>query len=300
MAGRPVDLGWMRILAAIGDVGSLTAAAQNLGLSQPAVSYQIRRIEEQIGVSLLKRQHRGVSLTPEGRRLFEIVSRSVAEIDQFALQFRNPIQKPVIRLHTDYAFSSLWLIPRMHSFQAFYPGMNIQLVATQRMERHELQEDDVAVVFGSRSEAGKDAVLLIPEKVAPVAARGMVNGRGGLGDVTALAREKLIHLDTPSPAPWFEWRSYFAAFGISRDVHEKYGDVSFNTYSLVVQAAIGQQGLAIGWLGLIDPLLAEGMLVTTGPELEAPDRGYWLLNAAGRNTPGERLSAWLMAEAGVS
>jgi putative choline sulfate-utilization transcription factor len=290
----------MRILAAIGNAGSLTAAAQALGLSQPAVSYQIRRIEEQIGVSLLKRQHRGVVLTPEGRRLFEIVSRSVAEIDQFALQFRNPTQKPVVRLHTDYAFSSLWLMPRMPGFQALYPGINIQLVAAQRTERQGLREDDVVVVFGSRAEAGQDAVLLIPEKVAPVCAGSFAGRQGGFGDVAALARQRLVHLDTPSPAPWFEWKSYFAAFGIARDVHDGHGDVSFNTYSLVVQAAMGEQGLAIGWLGLIDPLLADGMLVTAGPELEAPDRGYWLLDAAGRSALGGRLRAWLMAEAGLS
>jgi DNA-binding transcriptional LysR family regulator len=63
MAERPIDLGWMRIFAEIGSAGSLSSAAASLGLTQPAVSYQIRRLEEQIGVTLLTRQHRGVELT---------------------------------------------------------------------------------------------------------------------------------------------------------------------------------------------------------------------------------------------
>lgn len=299
MAERAVDLGWMRIFAEIGRVGSLSSAANTLGLTQPAVSYQIRRLEEQMGVALLTRQHRGVELTPAGQRLFDIVARSVGEIDDLARRLRSEVERPSIRLHTDYAFSALWLIPRMHAFRLLYPDMDIQIVATQRMERERSEQSDVAVVFGTRAEFGARAMLLLPEKVAPVCSQGFLDRNGPFREPADLARARLIHLDTAAPSPWFDWRSYFAQIGINREPHAGQGDLSFNTYSLVVQAALGEQGLALGWMGLVDPLLASGILAIAGPSLEAPDRGYWLLQPKARSPQSDQLGAWLLSEAGI-
>jgi putative choline sulfate-utilization transcription factor len=299
MAERPIDLGWMRIFAEIGRMGSLSSAAASLGLTQPAVSYQIRRLEEQIGVTLLTRQHRGVELTAEGQRLFDIVARSVDDIDQVTRRLRSEVERPSIRLHTDYAFSSLWLIPRMHAFRLLYPDMDIQIIATQRMERDRSGEGDVSVVFGSRADFGRDARLLLPEKVAPVCSPGFLERNGPFAAPADLARNRLVHLDTAAPSPWFDWRSYFSEFGIGREAYAGQGDLSFNTYSLVVQAALGEQGLALGWMGLVDTLLETGILSVAGPMIEAPDRGYWLLQPKSRTPQSEQLSAWMLAEAGV-
>ncbi|QFY62152.1 LysR family transcriptional regulator [Rhizobium grahamii] len=300
MAERPVDLGWMRIFVEIGKAGSLSAAAASLGLTQPAVSYQIRRIEEHLGMTLLKRQHRGVVLTQEGKRLFDIAARNVDEIDQLARHFRKGTARPAVRLHTDYAFSSLWLIPRMHGFRLIYPDMDIQIVATQRIERDSLEDGDLAVAFGSRAELGRDAVLLLPERVAPVCSRGFLDRNGPFADPGDLVRSRLIHLDTATPSPWFDWQSYFAQLRINREAYAVQGDISFNTYSLVVQAALGEQGLALGWMGLVDSLLESGILAIAGPELEAPDRGYWLLRPKKGSPQSERLGVWLMMEEGIS
>jgi putative choline sulfate-utilization transcription factor len=299
MAERPIDLGWMRIFAEIGGAGSLSAAAGALGLTQPAVSYQIRRLEEQIGVTLLKRQHRGVELTPEGQRLFDLVARSVDEIDQLTRRLRSEKERPSIRLHTDYAFSALWLIPRMHAFRLVHPDTDIQIIATQRMERHRSGEGDVSVVFGTRAEFGRDAKLLLPEKVAPVCSPGFIERNGPFETPADLARNRLIHLDTAAPSPWFDWRSYFAELGVGREAFAGQGDLSFNTYSLVVQAALGEQGLALGWMGLVDTLLSTGILSLAGPTLEAPDRGYFLLQPKGRTPGSDELGAWMLAEAGL-
>lgn len=299
MESRRVDLGWMRILAEIGKAGSLSAAARALGLTQPAVSYQIRRLEEQLGVSLLKRQHRGVELTPEGQRLFDVVAKSVSEIDQLARRLRNEADRPTIRLRTDYAFSALWLIPRMHVFRMLYPTVDIQIVATQRTQGNRSDDGDVAVVFGTQTEFERQAVLLLPERVAPVCTQGFLDRYGAISAPADLARARLIHLDAAEPSPWFDWRRYLAELGVSRNGHAEQGDVSFNTYSLVVQAAIGEQGVAIGWMGLVEPLLASGMLKIAGPTLEAPDRGYWLLPPRTRDAQSDLLAAWLTAEAGI-
>ncbi len=297
MAERPIDLGWMRMLVEIGRKGSLTAAAEELGLTQPAISYKIRRLEEELGIRLLKRQHRGVELTVEGARLLAVVERNVSEIDQMAREFKAP-QRPTIRIHTDYAVSSLWLIPRMQEFRALYPEINIQIAATQNPRQHNADRDDVLIVFGSRVEAGNNATLLLPEKVRPVCAPGFLDCPPKNITPKKLAQSKLIHLDSSWASTWFDWRSYLTDIGIDRSLGQGRGDISFNTYSLVVQSAIEGQGLALGWSGLVDELIRSGALIGVGPVLSAPERGYWLVHPQNRQSAAQKLVDWLLTHAG--
>ncbi|MBB4482354.1 choline sulfate utilization transcriptional regulator [Rhizobium etli] len=296
MSERPPELGWMRLFVEVARLGSFSAAATLLGLTQPAVSYQIRRLEQQFGVSLLRRQHRGVELTAEGERLLDIAARAVGDIDALARSFRLEAQRPVVRLRTDYAFSALWLIPRMDGFRLLHPETDIQIVATQRLAVGFRDEADVAVVFGTRAEFGAVGTLLLPERVLPVCTRGFLDRNGPFDDPGQLAGARLIHLDAPLPSPWFDWRTYFGEFSVLRGAHADRGDISFNTYSLVVQAALSEQGVALGWMGLVDTLLSAGMLLEAGPSLGARDRGYWLVPPRSPNVHSERLSTWLSNE----
>ncbi|MBX4949997.1 LysR family transcriptional regulator [Rhizobium binae] len=298
MSDRPPELGWMRLFVEVARLGSFSAAATLLGLTQPAVSYQIRRLEQQFGVGLLRRQHRGVELTAEGERLLEVAARAVGDIDALARSFRAEAQRPVVRLRTDYAFSALWLIPRMDGFRRLHPKTDIQIVATQRLAAGFRDEADVAVVFGTRAEFDAVGTLLLPERVVPVCTRGFLDRNGPFDDPRQLAGSRLIHLDAPLPSPWFDWRTYFAEFSILRDAPAGRGDISFNTYSLVVQSALSEQGVALGWKGLVDTLLSAGMLLEAGPSLDAADRGYWLVPPRSASAQSEKLSMWLMNEAG--
>ncbi|MBX5041888.1 LysR family transcriptional regulator [Rhizobium lentis] len=296
MSERPPELGWMRLFVEVARLGSFSAAATLLGLTQPAVSYQIRRLEEQFGVSLLRRQHRGVELTAEGERLLAVTAKAVGEIDALARSFRAEAQRPIVRLRTDYAFSALWLIPRMENFRHLHPETDMQIVATQRLAAGFRDEADVAVVFGTRAEFAAVGTLLLPERVVPVCTRGFLDRSGPFDDPGELAKARLVHLDASLPSPWFDWRSYFAEFSVLRDINAGRGDIRFNTYSLVIQAALSGQGVAIGWMGLVDTLLSTRMLVEAGPPLEAPDRGYWLVPPRSPNVHSEGLSAWLADE----
>ena len=292
MAERPINLGWMRMLEVIGRRGSLTAAAQELGLTQPAVSYQIRRLEDELGIRLLKRQHRGVELTPEGLRFYDVVSRHVLEIDALAAEIKG-VSRPTVRLHTDYAFSSLWLIPRMQEFRARFPDIHIQITASQNPPRQPATDDDVLVVFGSRADAGDDGTLLVPEHVRPVCAPGFLDGNPDGVTPEQLAGMKLIHLESSWSSTWFDWSSYLASLGVTRAPEHGRGDISCNTYSLVIQSAIGKQGIALGWTGLVDDLVGSGALVGVGPTLQAPDRGYWLVGCKDRKGAALKLADWL-------
>lgn len=295
----PVDVGWFRMFAETARHGSLSAAARKHGVSQPAVSYQIRQLEAAFGVPLFLRQHRGVALTPEGQRVLEVVENAVSGIDKLAEQFQAQVKRPALRLCTDYAFAALWLIPRLHGFRLLYPDLDIQIISAQRLEPDWAEGAEIAVAFGSRAQFAQMGQMLMPERVVPVCSRTFLDRADQ--PAALLSTAPLIHLDTASSSPWFDWESYFEGAGIRHQRPAGSGDVSFNTYAMVVQAALAGQGLALGWLGLVDALLTSGMLIRAGPERVAEDRGYWVLTAKSKQHPSaDHLADWLLREAGAA
>ncbi|MFN3634703.1 MAG: LysR family transcriptional regulator [Rhizobium rhizophilum] len=290
-----IDLAWMRLLVEIDRRGSLSAAAEALGLSQPAVSYQIRLLEQRVGLPLLHRLHRGVRFTEEGRRFLAIANRTVADVDSLQRSLRAARRRPTVRLATDYAFSSLWLIPRMHAFRQRHPEIDLQIVATQRLGQHWREDADLAVAFGTEGEFSPQGRLLMPERVVPVcnpALAGRMAGNAGAPDQAV----PLINLEADNLSPWLDWKSYGERASIGALQQDRPGDLRFNTYAMVIQAAMGGQGIALGWLGIIDQLLDSTLLVVAGKAVSVPDRGYWLVN--GTDSSAARLLAtWLVSEA---
>lgn len=295
-----IDLHWMRVFVEAARSGSFSSAATVLGLTQPAVSYQIRRLEEQAGFVVLHRRHQGVELTAAGRRLFEIAERTVTEIDAMMRERAASLEHPIVRLRTDYAFSSYWLIPRMYALRQRYPEIDLQIVATQRFDPGDMEDTDVAVIFADQATFGPDATMLVAEEVVPVCTPAFLNELGdAASEPSRLVGERLINLDAASRAPWFDWPQYFEKFGLARNSGDRRGDLSFNTFSLVIQAVLENQGVALGWMGLIDPLLRSHVLVPAGPVVRAPERGYLLLPPRTRHSNGDRFLAWIKEEAGL-
>jgi putative choline sulfate-utilization transcription factor len=294
MSERKVDLGWLRIFEAVGRLGSITAAGRELGLTQPAVSYQIRRIEEQIGAQLIDRLHRGCKLTEAGESLFRAASAGIERIDLAARDIRARAGTPVVRIFTDYGFASFWLMPRVSEFRMLHPGVEVHVVASQGLNGAFDETADAAIVFGRRSDFPAGARLLMVERVVPVCSPGFLERAGPIADAEAIARQPLLHLDTTGKPRWLTWTSWLAAHGVSRTARQ--GDLGLNTYGFVIDAALAQEGVALGWMGLIDTQLANGSLVSIGPELLREDCGYWLVvNRQARHI--EALGDWLVSHA---
>nr|WP_246041344.1 LysR substrate-binding domain-containing protein [Peteryoungia ipomoeae] len=284
----------MRLLVEIERRGSLSAAAIALRLSQPAVSYQVRNLEQRFGVALLQRLHRGVRFTEEGRRLLQIAIRAVEDIDALERSLAAARRRPTVRLTTDYAFSGLWLLPRMQAFRADNPTLDLQIVASQRLGPHWRDSADVAVAFGARPDFDGDAILLMSERVVPVCSPAFAE-RLGTRESALSGLATRIHLDAEATSPWLDWQSYLRECGVTLPNEHGPGDLRFNTYSMVIQAALGGAGLALGWRGIVDQLLDAGLLTAAGPEVEIADRGYWLVTGH-KSEPALHLASWLESQ----
>ncbi len=301
MSRNPLDLGCLRLFEAAARHENLSRAAAALGMTQPALSYRIRQMEARLGTRLFERHHRGLLLSPAGRRLQEAVQGSLERLDEAVAAIVAPTAAPVVRLVTDYAFAALWLMPRMAAFRAAHPGIELQIVASQEPAvRLPAPAPDggaeLTVLFGGRREAGADGRLLMTERVAAVCSPGLLETGVSLDDDASLARAPLLHLQGDTGRRWYDWDSWLAGLGRARRSGQP--GLGFNTYTLVVQAALAGQGLALGWLGLIDPLLDSGALVRAHAATLESARGYWLLApGAGARAEVAAVAAWIAEEA---
>jgi putative choline sulfate-utilization transcription factor len=293
MGASQLDLGWLQLFEAAARHENITRAAAELGMTQPALSYRLRRLEGMLGRSLFERRHRGLRLSQDGRVLYEAASQSLATLTGAVTAITRRSASPQVRLATDFAFASYWLMPRLPSFRRRHPDIDVHVVASQATHSVSSDGGDVAVVFGRATDVPPGARRFIGEEVVPVCSAGFRAVHGEL-DVADLARLPLLHLEGP-PGRWFTWESYFGAAGIVWRPGQP--DLSFNTYSLLVEAAAAGQGVGLGWRGLVDTLMATGLLVEACPVRLESERGYWLLPPR-RPAAALLLADWLLAEAG--
>jgi len=291
---RPLDIGWLRIFEAVGRLGSLTRAANELGLSQPAVTYQIKRVEDQLGVSLLHRSQGGSRLTDAGEVLFEAVKSSVENIDKAVRDTRRSSQDHAVRIFTDFGFAAFWLMPRVTDFRRLHPEAEVHIIASQGLDDELGRETDAAMLFGAAEDFPETAQLLIPERVVPVCTPGFLERFGPFNDPAQFARAPLLHLEVTGKSRWLTWESWLADHGIDRKPAQ--GDLGLNTYGFVIQAALAEQGVALGWRGLIEHHIEQGSLVTVGAEVSRPDRGYWVVPSRSVSDTTITLLDWLTNE----
>lgn len=298
MAKNELDLGWLRLFYALGRLNNMTRVAEACGMTQPAVSYQLRRLEDDLGAPLVKRLHRGAELTREGQQLFEAVQESIALIDGAARQIRERNQQATIRIHTDFGFASYWLLPRISEFRKMEPDIEVHVLASQSLGAQQAADADLLITFGRHDDVATEARQLMREQVVPVCAPGYLSRKGPFDNASRLAAETLIHLEGESRTRWFSWQSWLKELGVARKPSS--GDLSLNTYNLVIQAALAEQGVALGWIGLVDDLLQAGVLVEAGQAINRPDHGYWLTSNAPASGVVKRLADWLISESRMS
>lgn len=274
MANNPLDVGCLRLFDVAARNRNLTHAAAQLGMTQPALSYRIRRIEELLGVRLFQRRHRGLTLTREGEALQRAVRQGLEQLDEAVRSISRRAGTPVVRIITDFAFATFRLMPLMARFRRDHPEIDVQIVATQSLSPGIEHDNDLAILFGSRNDMQGEARLLVPERVTTVCSPAFRERFGPFMRPERLLEVPLIHLEGGG-LRWFTWESWLAEAGVPD--HPSAGSLSFNTYTLAMQAAQTGQGVALGWHGLVDELLAGGTIVEACNVTLTSDRGYWLV-----------------------
>jgi putative choline sulfate-utilization transcription factor len=292
---RAPSLQALAVFEAVGRHLSFSAAAEQLGTTQPAVSQRISALEAEIGTALFRRLHRGVVLTPEGERLHRAVRDSLAIIREAVAGLESADEK-ALTVATDFGFAAWWLMPRLGEFRQQFPAVRVHVLTSQEEVSFSDARVDVAVFFGPGHWADCVATPLFPEVVVPVCAPALLKGKDVAGSADWMSLP-LLHLESARPGRWLTWHDLVAEDDRTRT--ERQHDLTLNNYHLVVQAALMGQGIALGWRPLIDPFLSDGQLIAL-PGLSArTKRGYFLVEP--RKGPSACVRAdfraWLIDEA---
>lgn len=272
---------------------SFSRAAEELHLTQGAISRQIRTLEEIVGVPLFERIRRRVVLSEAGRAYLDDVRRTLADLGEATHRLMGYAgTRGVLDLAVLPTFGARWLVPRLPRFLADHPDVTVNLSA--RIEPFDFAEEpfDAAIHVGQPVWAGGVLAHLMDEEVVPVAPPDWPRRHGVAGPADLVDRP-LLHQST-RPSAWSDW---FANLGIATD--GAWRGPRFDQFAMVVGAAIAGLGAALVPRFLIEEELAGGRLVVLFPEPLHTRSAYYVVHPAsrGRSALLRAFADWIIAEA---
>ncbi len=233
----------------------MACPAEELFVTPTAISHQIRQLETHLGVRVLERTPRAVSLTRAGSLLHEAVAAGFAEIGRAVAQLRRQQEPAILTLTSTTAFLSHWMVPRLADLRRLLPDVDLRLHASDAISALRPGGVDAAIRYGRGPFAGVASIPLRDDVFSPVCSPAL-----GLSKLEDLRRATLIHVDgrhVPAASPdWPRW----CAKARLRDVDTQAG-MRFPDSTLAVQAAIAGLGVAIISQVLVADALAAGLLV---------------------------------------
>jgi LysR family glycine cleavage system transcriptional activator len=262
---------------------SYTRAAQELALTQGAVSRQLTALEDFVGVALFKRTRHGVSLTGRGRDYAAQVAIRLQALEQDALDVMSTQGLgSVLHLAAVPTFATRWLIPRLPALKVQQPELTVHIETRTRPFMFADTPFDAALFAGTPEQvsqwAGTQAVKLLDEVVVPVCAPRLLQGAASL-QPESIAQLPLLQQSTRPLA----WRQWFEAQGVA--AAQALSGARFEQFSMTTAAAVQGMGLALVPRLLIDEELARGELVVACDRAMVSQRSYYLVRPDGVDAP---------------
>lgn len=258
---------------------SITLAADELNVTPGAVSRQIKGLEDALGVQLLKRGHRQISLTRQGSDYFRAITRALDELREATRRLKRRSQRRQLKIRAYTTFAMRWLIPRLSGFHAAHPDIEVLLKASLEPVDFRKEDIDGAVRLGDGHWAGANAYRLVSNILAPVASPALLEHGPKLRKPADLAHHTLLHT-IARPDDWAFW---LESVGALERVDARAG-MTYESSAMSYAAAIEGQGLAMAQLFLVEQDLKEGRLVCPFKQtLDMGDFTYYLLTPAHRD-----------------
>lgn len=278
---------------------SFTRAGEELFLTQSAISREVKRLEEQLGVALFSRTNRNLSLTDAGRSLYSAVSESLRLVNEAIDHLAASKRAQTLTVTTSAPLASMWLVPKLPRFFRLHPDIDVRTVAADESLDIEREGIDVAIRFAPEGSGVVEGDPLFPVRMFPVCAPGLLRDANcPLRAPADLARHVLLDLDTATRrGRWSDWAPWLEAMGVANLKPKR--ALRFSHYDQVVQAAIEGSGVAIGRTPHNTRHLREGLLVAPfGKESERPWGSYFVMVAkrSARRPIVKAFHEWLHAE----
>jgi len=292
-------LGRLRAFEAAARHESFTLAADELSLTQTAISKQIAALEDYLGTPLFTRRNRAVFLTEEGRHLGRVVSSALADIAHETARLRHVRQADGLVLQCQLCEAFYWLMPRLSRFHERHPSLEVRVVSSQAALTEAPEPFDVAIQTSARASGAARLAFAVDDEVFPVAAPAIVADHelplsvADLKGFTLLAHRVV-------PQTWMDWEGWYQKMGVAP--HSPFRTLDFDNFPLVLQAAVAGQGIALGWGRSVEGLISEGKLVQVCQQrVSLPDElSVYRGNRSGNATAVAALLDWLREELEVT
>jgi DNA-binding transcriptional LysR family regulator len=281
---RPISMSYLRAFDAVARHLNFRVAAEEMALTQSAVSRQIQALEHEVGTTLFLRHTRSVELTSAGSVLHRSASTTLERIDSAVRQIRQSTGRQSVSITTWASFASMWLIPRLEAFQREYPDIDIRIDATDAVIDMNNTDVDLALRYANPSQIGSSAERLFGEHLTVVASPWLLKSQP-IHNVADLMRCTLIesgYAYRNQHMEWLSWQRWLDTF--STQAAGKTAAPSparwlyFNYAHQIVQAALTGQGVALARQPLVAESLANGDLVEVLPEMRlSSPLAYWLM-----------------------
>lgn len=297
MVRRHYDLPSLNALAAFEAAArhlSLTRAAAELNVTPGAVSKQVKALEDQIGRPLFLRLHRALELTPEGHAVYHSLKDAFERVSATIRQVGLTGSPRSVSIGTTMAFAQLWLMPRLGDFWTAHQDIVLDHIISDRPHEPSRSGVDLRVRYGDGSFADETSTFLFGDRIVPVAAPAFLARHKvrGVEDLSGLPLLSVEGVDWT----WTTWADFMKAVGAP---HRRLNVRRFNSYVIALQAAQAGQGVALGWMSLVRPLIARKVLArASAAEIAAPQSFYLTWPARQPLRPeAEILRDWLLAQA---
>ncbi|SIP89529.1 LysR family transcriptional regulator, glycine cleavage system transcriptional activator [Aeromonas sp. RU39B] len=249
---------------------SFTRAAEELFVTQAAVSHQIKALEEYLGIKLFRRKNRSLLLTEEGQGYFLDIKDIFAAISEATDKLLARSAKGALTVSLPPSFAIQWLVPRLVRFSERHPDIDVRIKAVDLDEGSLTDDVDVAIYYGRGSWPGMRADKLHTEYLIPVCSPMLLVGPKPLRMPDDLTRHTLLH-DTSRR----DWKSWFRQVGVDAP-NVNQGPI-FSHSTMVIQAAIHGQGVALGHSVLAQPEIDAGRLICPFEQVLVSKNAYYLV-----------------------
>lgn len=272
-------------------LGSMTAAAREIGTSQPAVSQRIRHLEDTLGTPLIVRGVKHAVPSPAGRAYYDEIAGPLHRIQAATRSQMAEAagQQRRVVMAANFGFAHLWLLPRLEALEARFPDTIFEILPMDGDTADDHRRADILIRFGSFAALGRHEFPLLAERVYPVGAPELLArfDVGGSLDAGALSVVPLLHMDTGDPR-WLDWPRWCQLAGLPTPPP---GRFFYRNYPLLMRAAADGAGIALVWSGLDQNL--DSRLHRLRPVVDQPDWGYIASAGNHRSTVVGPVVAWL-------
>lgn len=276
----------LRSFHAAARFGRFREAASALGLSESAVSHQVRKLEGYLGVKLFERAGNAVRLTLVGQTYFDEIDPAFSRIRRATEALSGPCCRVSLTLPTSLA--TMWLIPRLARLETALPEVNLQMIPSNRVVDLRREQVEIGIRYGQGSWGGLNAVHLIDEQAFPICRPGLLPADAD--PQKALAEHRLV-VNASHQEEWREW-----AQAHCYAVPTLQNALVLDGSEQVLEAAAGGLGVGIGRRPLVDRWLAEEKLVAPFGSADESGCAYYLIHGDPEelSVPARRVARWLV------